>query len=520
LFVEPANRAPEKGLKSGALGLISSTVIGIASTAPAYSLAATLGFVVVAIGLQAPIVTVLAFVPMFFVSLAFQQMNKADPDCGASFTWATRAFSPRVGWMGGWGVLAADVIVMASLAQIAGQYVFDLFNANGIGHDASSVWVLLVGVAWIIAMTGICYVGIEISANFQKALLGVEVTMLIVMSVWALIRVGNGSAPVGHIAVAASWFNPFAIKHWSYFVIGLSDMLFIYWGWDTALNLNEESKDAANIPGKAGVYSTFILLGIYALVILATESFAGIGTHGIGLGNLNHTNDVLSILGPAIFGHSTLASVLDHLLLLMVLSSAAASTQTTILPTARTVLSMSVHKALPDVFKKMHRRFLTPTVATVTFGVVSIVLYVVMNSISAGHVIADSVDSLGTMIAFYYGLTGFSCFWYYRKQLTKSVHNFFIQGVAPLTGGLILWYILGWTFWYYWNPAESYTHFELFHREIGGTFTLDVGALAIGVILMFTMQALRPAFFRGETLTRNSPTLVTEEFVPPAGPVD
>jgi len=77
-----------------------------------------------------------------------------------------------------------------------------------------------------------------------------------------------------------------------------------------------------------------------------------------------------------------------------------------------------------------------------------------MNSISAGHVIADSVDSLGTMIAFYYGLTGFSCFWYYRKQLTKSVHNFFIQGVAPLTGGLILWYILGWTFWYYWNPPR------------------------------------------------------------------
>jgi amino acid transporter len=369
-------------------------------------------------------------------------------------------------------------------------------------------------------MTWICYVGIEVSANFQKALLGVELTMLIVMSVWALIRVGDGSAPVGHLAVAGSWFNPFAIKHWSAFVIGLSDMLFIYWGWDTALNLNEESKDADTIPGKAGVYSTFILLAIYALVILATQSFAGIGTHGIGLGNQNHTNDVLSILGPAIFGHSTLASILDHLLLLMVLSSAAASTQTTILPTARTVLSMSVHKALPDAFKKMHRRFLTPTIATVSFGVVSIVLYVIMNSISAGHVIADSVDSLGTMIAFYYGLTGFSCFWYYRKQLTKSVHNFFIQGLMPLTGGLILWYILGWTFWYYWNPANSYTHFELFGREIGGTFTLDVGALLLGLILMFTMNAFRPAFFRGETLTRNSPTLVTEEFVTPAEPVE
>ena len=366
LTVEPANRAPEKGLKSGALGLVSSVVIAVASTAPAYSLAATLGFVIVAIGLQAPIVAILAFVPMWFVSIAFAQMNKADPDCGATFTWATRAFKPRVGWMGGWGVLAADIIVMASLSQIAGQYVFDLFNTSSIGNNASSVWVLLVGVGWIVFMTWICYIGIEVSANFQKGLLTIEIVMLIVMSVWALIRVGDGSAPVGHIAVAASWFDPFKVKHFNDFVIGLADMLFIYWGWDTALNLNEETTDAETTPGKAGIYSTFLLLGIYALVIIATESFAGIGSHGIGLGNQNHANDVLSILGPAIFGHSTFASVLDHLLLLMVLSSASSSTQTTILPTARTVLSMSVHKALPDSFAKIHKRFLTPTVATVS----------------------------------------------------------------------------------------------------------------------------------------------------------
>ncbi len=510
LIVEPANRAHEKGLKSGALGLISSTVIGIASTAPAYSLAATLGFVVVAIGVQAPIVTILAFVPMFFISIAFQQMNRVDPDCGATFTWATRSFGPRVGWMGGWGVLMADIIVMASLAQIAGQYVFDLFNAKGIGGDASSPWVLLVGIAWIVFMTWICYVGIEVSANFQKALLGIELTMLTVLSVWALVRVGNGTAPVGHITPALSWFNPFKVKHFNDFVVGLADMLFIYWGWDTALNLNEETEDAETVPGKAGVISTFVLLGIYALVILAVQSFAGIGTSGIGLGNSAHTNDVLSILGPAIFGTSTFASVLTHLLLLMVLSSAAASTQTTILPTARTVLSMAVHKAIPSVFAKMHKRFLTPTVATVAFGFVSIVLYIIMNFLSAGHVISDSVDALGVMIAFYYGLTGFACFWYYRHNLTSSVKNFFVQGVMPLVGGLILYFILGWSFWYYWNPDNSTTHLDVFGRQIGGTFTLDVGGLILGIILMFTTQAFMPAFFRGEVLNRNTPTLVTE----------
>jgi amino acid transporter len=165
-------------------------------------------------------------------------------------------------------------------------------------------------------MTWICYVGIEISANFQKALLGIELTMLTVLSVWALVRVGNGSAPVGHLTPSLTWFNPFKVKHFNDFIVGLADMLFIYWGWDTALNLNEETDNAEITPGKAGVISTFFLLGIYALVIFSVQSFAGIGSHGIGLGNANHANDVLSISGPAIFGHSTLASILDHLLLL------------------------------------------------------------------------------------------------------------------------------------------------------------------------------------------------------------
>jgi amino acid transporter len=511
IVVEPAGQAPEKGLKTGALGLISSIVIGVASTAPAYSLAATLGFVVAAIGLQAPIVTILAFVPMLLVSIGYSEMNKADPDCGTTFTWATRAFGPRVGWMGGWGIVAADILVMASLAQIAGQYVFDLFNTTSIGDDPTSGWVLLVGVLWIVFMTWICYVGIEISANFQKALLSIELTMLTIMSIWALIRVGNGSAPIGHLGVSASWFNPFAVKHFSDFVVGLADMLFIYWGWDTAVSVNEETANAEVTPGKAAIASTFVLLGIYALVILAVQSFAGIGTTGIGLGNPANVGDVLSILGPAIFGHSTLASILDHLLLLMVLSSAAASTQTTILPTARTTLSMAVYKSIPSSFAKMHKRHLTPTVSTVTMGAVSIVLYVVMNYLSAGAVISDSVDSLGVMIAFYYGLTGFSCAWYYRKSLTSSVRNVFMQGVLPTIGGVILWLILGWSFWYYWQPVNSYTHWGIFGRQIGGVFILDVGMLLLGVILMFTMESFRPAFFRGETLTRDSATLVTEE---------
>ena len=91
--------------------------------APAYSIAATLVFVVIAVGLQSPIIAILAFVPMLLCSIGYSEMNKADPDCGTTFTWATRAFGPKTGWFGGWAIVAADVLVMASLAQVASQYV-------------------------------------------------------------------------------------------------------------------------------------------------------------------------------------------------------------------------------------------------------------------------------------------------------------------------------------------------------------------------------------------------------------
>ena len=149
----PSSDDGGKGLKTGALGLVSSIVIGVASTAPAYSLAATLGYIVILVGLQSPSIVVLAFVPILFVSIGYQQLNKREPDCGTTFTWATKAFGPKTGWMGGWGIIAADVLVMASLAQVAGQYMFLLFGADGIGENPASGWVLLAGLLWMAVMT-------------------------------------------------------------------------------------------------------------------------------------------------------------------------------------------------------------------------------------------------------------------------------------------------------------------------------------------------------------------------------
>src|ERR1700685_421370 len=309
----PTEQMQDKGLKTGTLGLISSTVIATASVAPAYSLAATLAFIVAAVGLQAPAIAVLAFVPMLFCSIGYNEMNKADPDCGTTFTWATRAFNPKLGWAGGWGIVAADVLVMASLAQVAGQYVFFLIQGpnSSIGGNPSGGWVLLVGVLWIVAMTYICYRGIEVSANFQKVLLSIELVMLIVMSLTALVRVYSGHASAGSLHPSLGWLSPSHLSL-SSFVFGIILMLFIYWGWDTALSVNEETADKSRTPGRAGIISTVLLLITYAIVIVAVQSFAGVGSKGVGLTNQAHQFDVLSVIGGAIFGTSGFGTFLSR----------------------------------------------------------------------------------------------------------------------------------------------------------------------------------------------------------------
>lgn len=518
----PAIGGEDKGLKQGAIGLLSTTVIAISSTAPAYSLAAALGLIVAVagIGFHAPAVMLLAFVPMLFVAQGYSRLNKEMPDCGTTFTWGAKTFGPITGWLGGWAIFAADVIIMSNLAQIAGQYFFDLIGAYGLA--GSKYWVTVVGVIWIAVMCYICYIGIEISARIQYALLAIEIVMLVVMSIVALVKVYAGTAPAADPAdikaktfgagphhVAWSWFNPFGAST-SALGAGLLIAVFVYWGWDTAVSVNEETEPKDKTPGRAAIIATMILLGTYLLVSTAAEAFAGIGVNGNGLANPNNSGDVLSGLGSNIFGTTGFGWFLAKLLVLMVLTSSMASTLTTILPTARTTLSMSVYKAIPDRFARIHARYLTPTWSTIGMGVISAILYVALTFIST-NVLLDLVAAVGFPISFYYAMTGYECVWWYRKRLFNDVKTFFGAGVLPLVGALILTELFIQACWHYLKPVNSYTSF----LGVGGTFYTGIGSLVLGAVLMLIWRAMRPAYFRGEVLNKDTPVIVFDEPVPP-----
>jgi len=484
-----------KGLKADALGYASNLVIAIASTAPAYSLAATLGFVVAVagMGVHAPAVLIVSFIPILFVSVGYRFFNLADPDAGTTFAWVTRTFGPQFGWVNGWAIFLADVIVMASLAEIAASYTYSLFSLHGL--EKSNLALIIGSVVWIALMTWICYRGIELSARIQQFLLSLEIFTLVLFFIVALVKVYTGS-PAHSIHISASWFNPFSLSS-SALTAGVLLGIFIYWGWDSGVAVNEESRDRHRGPGKAAVVSTVILLLIYVLVGTAAQAY-----HGTSFLATNSA-DVLNALGAGVFG-----SPLDKLLIICVLTSASASTQTTILPTARTTLSMAKWGAIPSAFGRIHSRYFTPSFSTLLMGGLSIVWTVALLAFNPNQdVLGDTISALGFSVCFYYGFTGLACPFYFRRDLFKSARNFFLAGAIPLLGGLMMGYVGVKAFSYYNTAGNNYS------KALAGIQTpilVGVGGLILGIVLMFASWPFFKGYFSRGLETADPAVLVDD----------
>ncbi|WP_075295737.1 MULTISPECIES: APC family permease [unclassified Pseudonocardia] len=495
---------PGKGLRTGAIGLWGNTAIGLGATAPAYSLAATLGYVVLAVHDKAPAMFLVAFVPMLFVAVAYRELNRSVPDCGTTFTWGTKAFGPWVGWMGGWGVAVSAIIVLANVAEISAIYTL---RAAGLDDLAENTLVKVgLGVAFIAVMTWISHRGIVLSERFQNVLIVAQIAVLALLAVGALVLVATGDAGPQAVAPSWEWFNPVGVDG-SALAEAVILCIFIYWGWDACLAVGEETRGSDSTPGRAALLATAILLAVYLLVAVAVQSYAGLGAEGIGLGNAANAEDVITVLGAPIGG-----PVLTTVLLLTVAISAAASTQTTILPTARGALAMAVYGAVPPRFGRTHSRNRTPDFATLVMDVSAIAFYLVLGLVS-DDALQDTIASLGLAVAFYYGITAFACVWWFRDSLLTSARHLLLRGLLPLLGGLVMVWAFVQSAIDMLDPEYGETSFG----PVGGVFVIGVGMIVLGVPLMLACAVRLRAFFRGELLHAGTPVLVPESGDPPHG---
>lgn len=482
----------DKGLKADSVGLFGGTLLGISSVAPAYVLTATVGILAVAVGAKTPVVIIAGFLPMFFAAYAYREFNKIMPDSGTSFTWTSKAFGPYIGWLGGWTAVIATIIVLSNLAGVAVQFLYQFIGAVVGSDTVGDLWQnklinVITCLAFLAIATFVAYRGIDATEKVQIVLVSFQMIMLLIFAIMAFAR--HETSGVG-ADFSWSWFSPAGLTL-SAFIVGLSGSIFGFWGWDTALTVNEESKDSDHGPGLAALLCVLSILATYLIVTIAMQMFAGMGETGLGLRNEEVADNVFGNLAEPILGMP-----LALALYLAVLASSAASLITTFLPTTRTLLAMGAYKAMPARFAHIHPKFKSPSTATIAAGVAAATFYTVMTILS-DRVLTDTILSLGIMICFYYGLVAFGCVWFFRRQLFESPFNFVFKFLFPLLGGLGLFFVLVITLKDSANPDYG-SGASIF--GIGLVLVLGLGLILIGIVFMLWQRAKEPAFFRGETL--------------------
>jgi amino acid transporter len=256
------------------------------------------------------------------------------------------------------------------------------------------------------------------------------------------------------------------------------------WGWESAVNLTEETTDSTRAPGLAAIVSTLVLLVTYVGVSTAVVAYSGLET----LSEFDDDDAIFSFLGAEVLG-----TPWDRIVVLAIVISAISSTQTTIIPASRTTFSMGRANAFPRRFASVHPRFRTPAFSTFVVAGLALLWYVPANFASENFFF-DSLSALSLMIAFYYALSGVACAIYYRRKLRKSVKNAILIGVAPLVGAGILTWLFVQSVIDLTDPANSYTGTSWL--GVGPPLVIGVGFLLLGAIIEVVWRLRgNPTFF-------------------------
>lgn len=437
-----------EGLKQDSLHLGESIIMGIAGTAPAFSIAATTGALFMAVGILSAASLFYCGLIMFGVTFAYLNLNWINAHAGAAYAWVGEVFHPILGFFAGWALLVASAVFMVSgtfpaatstLALIAPEYVS---NVNAVAFVAA-IWLIIVSV--------IVIKGTKLAAIFQVLTTLIEVGIL-------LIIIGGIFWHFYNNPVAPFAWNDFSITNFTpeSFATGALVALFFFWGWDVTLNLSEETANVQENPGKGAFWAMVIVLALFisfAVAVQISMTQAEIEKAG---------TNVLLALSEKIF-----PAPYSYMAVIAVMLSTVGTLETTILQFTRTMFAKGRDGVLHPRYAILHKTWKTPWVSTLVILSLGLVLLFTSSFFpSINSVIELSVRAIGFQVAFYYGLTGLACAWLFRKAAMVNVKNFITMLLWPCISSAFMVLII----------FYSIKTFDMLTTIVG------LGGIAIGVI--------------------------------------
>lgn len=477
-----------KGLKKGSVSTTATVTIGLAATAPAYSLTGALGHGASESGYQLPIIFILSVIPMFFVALSYKNLTTSAPDSGTVFTWGSKALGPRFGWFGGWALLLASILAGVAATQI-------IVNAVAIIVDAREVSLLLhfgVALLFILSTTYLTALGAEESSRTTMILTITQYGGLILLAAVLFIQVLQGNAISTAESPSLEWFNPFAISSFDAFLNGFLVALFIFWGFDASLAMSEETKGSAEQAGQSGVIAMIITVITYVTFSTAALAYAGIDANDhSSLTFKENVDSSITVLTSQIVGSNGVL-----LAALIIAISAFSATMSTIMPAARAALAMATYRAIPRRFSSVNAVTNTPKLATWTIGLMTLLIYIILTSISES-VVKDTIHSVSIAVCTYYIIAALSCVLYFHRTAFNHWKTALSQVIFPTTAVIVLICVVILQAWNMIDPSYGSSGSI---AGVGAVFFIGVVTLLCGIPLMIIWSIREPRFFRGETL--------------------
>ncbi len=444
-------------LHKDALGLGESVIMGVAGTAPAFSVSATTATLIAAVGVLSAASLLYCGLIMFGITLAFMHLNRVITNAGASYAWVGQVFHPILGFLAGWALLVASAVFMVSGTIPAATATLTLFAPKLVTHTGT---VTFVAAGWLLLVGAVIVKGIKPTSYTQVIMTTIEVGVLIAVIVAALLYYSHQPTH----AFSWRWFLPSEFTP-TLFATGALVSLFFFWGWDVTLNLNEETRDAAHAPGRGAILSMIIVLLLFmgfALSVLFVLNDSEIQHSGT-----NILFDLASKLFPDPW---------NYMAVIAVMVSTVGTLETSILQFTRTMYAKARDGALKPRYAILHTRWKTPWVATsIIVGLGLVLLFLSSYYQSINLIIKDSINAIGFQVAFYYGLAGFACAWHFRKKAFHHLSSFFILFLWPAASASFLLFI----------ACYSIPTFDLV------TVLIGIGGIAIGIVPML-LNKLRP----------------------------
>ncbi|MGL4768314.1 MAG: APC family permease [Formosimonas sp.] len=461
----------EKGLADGSLGTFESVIMGIAGTAPAFSVAVTTASIVGAVGELAVGSILYCGLIMFGIMLAFTHLNKITRHAGATYAWVGKVFGQSWGFLAGWGLLIASIFFMVSATIPAStatlKILADIFGlAAEIVDDPD--WVTLVAAIWLLLVTAVVTKGIKHASYAQLILTVIETVIIFALIIGAFVQYGGQPAHVPSL----SWVSPFAFSAET-FAQGALIAIFFYWGWDVTMNLGEETKGGTPEPAGQGAFWAmvnlilfFIIMMIVVLIVLTDEEIAAAQTN------------ILYAIAFKLFPEPW-----AYFAVLSTILSTIGTIETQILQFSRSMFAMSRDKALHPVYSKIHPEWQTPWVATLVICFLGVFLLFASSKMPTVQAILDaSIVAIGIQICFYMSLAAFACAWWYRGKLKSGFKE---------ASSYVIWPTLSACFMVFMALYLSYTTLSNDDTEDNLAIYLGFAGLLIGLVPMYLGQLRR-----------------------------